>query len=389
METKLTILIAHCRYRQRGGEDTAVENEIRLLKKYGHRVLYYERDNSVSFLPHSVFFNLKVYSDIRKIIKKERIDIVHVHNTWMSMSRSVFYAAESMGVPAVQTLHNFRMICPNAVLCRNGAVCEACLDKGVREGVRNRCYRDSFVFTAVCAAETAVHKKSGILGRINYICLSEFNKEKILQINEHEGLVIDPEKVYVKPNFVWEGKVLTDDGRSGFIFAGRLSDEKGIRVLIRAWEILGKEAPRLLIYGSGDLEGWCKNEIEGKGLNAIMMGEASHEELMRALGRSEALIFPSVCYEGFPIAVIEAFSMGAPVISSDIGNGKQFIKNGRNGSLFECGSPGDLARTVRDLTEKRAVYNENDIVIPSICTPEENYRILEKIYSRIISGSPL
>ena len=382
MKEKPTVLIIHNRYRQRGGEDTVVENEIQLLEKHGHRVYLYERDNSEKFLPFSVFFNLKSYIDVKVIIRKQHVDIVHVHNTWMVVSPSVFYAAVSMGVPVVQTLHNFRMICPSAILYRKGRVCEECVKYGMQRAVKFGCYRGSKLFSFVCALNNAKHRRTGIYRKINFICLSEFNKKKILQINSRRTMRIDPSKVWVKPNFIWErGKSLNNwRDRKGFIFAGRLTEEKGIKVLFKAWALMGNDAPGLFVYGNGGLKEWCEKVIEKRGLKISMLGEVDHDTLMGAMGRSTALIFPSVWYEGFPMTVIEALSVGTPVIVSDMGNEKQFIENRKNGLLFECGSARDLARAVREVSDGNIVFDEKDILIPDICTPEENYSVLMRIY---------
>ena len=378
---KPAILIVHCRYRQRGGEDTAVDNEIKLLKKYGHRVLFYERSNEELFLPHSVIFSIKTFFDIKKIIKKEKIDIIHVHNTWMAVSRSVFYAAIVMGVPIVQTLHNFRLVCPNAILFSEGKRCRDCLDKGMMEAVKKKCYRGSAALTLLCLLESGFHRRTGICGRIYYICLSEFNKEIISKY-------IDPERIFVKPNFIRpmiSKAQVNDNERKGFIFAGRLTEEKGIRLVIRAWKLMGDAAPRLQIFGRGPLTEWCKNEIEVKHLNASLGGEVSRDVLMNETGKSEALIFSSVCYEGFPMTVLEALSVGTPVIASDIGNGRSMIEEGKNGLLFNCGSAKDLARAVADISKGKIIFDNGNITVPEECRPQENYRILNDIYDRICS----
>ena len=381
---KPTVLIIHNRYRQRGGEDTVVENEIQLLEEHGHRVYLYERENSERFFPFSVLFSLRSYFDVKRIIRSRRIDIVHVHNTWMVVSPSVFYAAVRMGVPVVQTLHNFRMICPDALLYRHGAVCEECINKGLQTAVKYRCYRGSGLFSLACALTDAIHRRTGIYRKISFICLSEFNREKILQINKGGRVLIEPSRVFVKPNFMWKSNGIRTEwqSRKGFIFAGRLTEEKGIKVLIKAWALMGERAPELLIYGAGELNEWCERVIAKRGLNISMKGETDHDTLMAAMGRSAALIFPSLWYEGFPMTVIEAFSAGTPVIASDIGNGKQFVVDGRNGLLFSTGSARALAGAVRDIAEGRIVFSEGDIEIPKICTPEENYSILREIYEK-------
>ena len=202
---KAKILMVHNYYQLAGGEDTVVENEKKLLEDNGHEVILYFRHNAEIkqmnilqkfLLPINSIFNIKTYWDIKRILKEESIDIVHVHNTLHLISPAVYYAAVKCDVPVVQTIHNFRFLCPNGIFYRDGHICEECVSKGLKCAVKNKCYRDSRLQTAICVISMWLHRHTGILGKINYICLTEFNKEKILQLK-----YIDSSKVYVKPNF--------------------------------------------------------------------------------------------------------------------------------------------------------------------------------------------
>lgn len=208
--TKPKILVVHNYYQIPGGEDTVVSNEIQLLKDYGHEVVLYSRNNSELkgmnkfqklFLPWTTVFSLRTFREIRKIIRQKKIDVVHVHNTLNLISPSVYYAAFAEKVPVIQTIHNFRLLCPSAILYRNGNICEDCISKGLMCAVSNACYRGSKLQTLACVITLKIHRLLGTYKKLNYICLTEFNKEKLLELNRKKQ-IINPQKVFVKPNFV-------------------------------------------------------------------------------------------------------------------------------------------------------------------------------------------
>ena len=213
MEHKQKVLMVHNYYQIPGGEDTVVENEKRLLEENGHEVILYTRHNNElkSFskikklvLPFTTIFNIKTYKDVKRIIKKEHIEIVHVHNTLNLISPSVYYAALSCKVPVIQTVHNFRLLCPGATFYRDGHICEDCLKYGLKCAVKHGCYRNSKLQTLACVITTKIHRMLGVYRKINYICLTEFNKNKLLELNyRSKKIIISPEKVYVKPNFTY------------------------------------------------------------------------------------------------------------------------------------------------------------------------------------------
>lgn len=212
--SKKRILIVHNYYQTPGGEDTVVANEKKMLEKYGHKVVLYSRSNSELksmsklqklMIPLITVFNPRTYREVKKIIKEEQIDIVHVHNTLHLISPSVYYAARSIKIPVVQTIHNFRFQCPGATFYRDGHICEDCVTKGLGCAVKYSCYRDSKFQTIACVINTMFHRMTGIYEKINYICLTEFNKEKLLQLNRPgKRQIIDPIKVFIKPNFTFD-----------------------------------------------------------------------------------------------------------------------------------------------------------------------------------------
>ncbi|MCD8197553.1 MAG: glycosyltransferase [Lachnospiraceae bacterium] len=214
MEKKYKVLIVHNYYQIPGGEDTVVANEKKLLEDHGHTVVFYSRNNSelkvMSLvqklsLPFATIFNFRTYREVKKIIREQHIDIVHVHNTLSLISPSVYYAAFSCKVPVVQTIHNFRLLCPGALFYREGHICEDCVKNGLLCAVKHGCYRGSKLQTLICVTNTKIHRMLGTYRKLNYICLTEFNKEKLLQLNRPgKKQIINPAQIYIKPNFTFE-----------------------------------------------------------------------------------------------------------------------------------------------------------------------------------------
>lgn len=338
---KQNILIVHNYYQIPGGEDTVVANEKKMLEKHGHKVTLYSRNNAELkkmprlrkiFLPITTVFNPRTYRDIKKLIKQENIEVVHVHNTLNLVSPAVYYAARRMKVPVVQTIHNFRLLCPGATFYRDGHICEDCVEHGLKCAVRHSCYRESKIQTLACVLSTEFHRMTGIYGKINYICLTDFNKKKLLELKQ-----IKPERVFVKPNFV-ECKnefVSEKDRMNQFVFAGRLDKLKGIDLLFKAWKRMGAHAPKLIVCGTGPMEDWCKSFIRENDVNIEMRGFVSNDEALKIIANSKALVLPTQWYEGFPMSIVEAFSVGTPVICSDLGNAGSVIINGITGMKID------------------------------------------------------
>lgn len=386
-ERKQKILIVHNYYQIPGGEDTVVANEKKLLEDHGHVVILYTRHNeelknlSITekiLLPFSTVFNCKTYKDVKKIIRTEKIDIVHVHNTLNMISPSVYYAAFSCGIPVVQTIHNFRLLCPGATFYRSGHICEDCVSKGLLCAVKHRCYRGSTLQTLACTISMWIHRRMGTYGKLNYICLTEFNKEKLLSLKQ-----IKKDHVYVKPNFVdaFDDYEISENRKKQIVFAGRLDKLKGVDFLLKAWNKLEKSEMRLIICGMGPLEEWCKNYIKSHHLdNVEMRGFVSNKEVKEMLSESMALILPTQWYEGFPMTILESFSVGTPVLGSAIGNVGNLIKEHVNGSCFSVDDENDLLYAIKNLDIS---YNTVYEHYRDKYSAESNYRILEEIYEKI------
>lgn len=389
-EKKLKILQVHNFYQIPGGEDTVVANEKKMLEDHGHVVVQYTRDNNELkhfsllkklALPVITIFNPKTYRDVKQIIREQNIDVVHVHNTLNLISPSVYYAALACKVPVMQTVHNFRLLCPGATFYRDGRICEDCLELGLGCAVRHRCYRNSRLQTLACVLNITIHRALGIYGKLNYICLTEFNKEKLLNLKQ-----IDPNRVFVKPNFVESvGKIHPYDQRKDqFIFVGRIDKLKGIDILLEAWKLMGQSAPRLLICGTGPMEDWCREYIKCNELTMVeMRGFVPNEEARRLIGESKALILPTQLYEGFPMTIVEAYSVGTPIITGDLGNAGDLVEEQQTGTHFVHDSPESLATVIENLNQQDiSAWHENSFKIyQERYTRQKNYEILMRGYN--------
>lgn len=384
---KKNVLIVHNYYQVPGGEDTVVKNEKKLLEDNGHKVILYSRNNNELknfsifqklLLPITTIFNLRSYRDIKCIIKKEEIDVVHIHNTLNIISPAVYYAAFALKIPMVQTIHNFRLLCPGATFYRDGHICEECVENGLACAVKYSCYRGNKLQTLACVVSTQIHRILGTYGKLNYICLTEFNKKKLLTLNK-----IRPQKVFVKPNFVeTKGEIVPYEKRENqFVFVGRLDKLKGIDILLEAWKEMGDSAPKLVICGIGPMEEWCHRFISENGLENIeMKGFLPNDDVKEIMANSKAIILPTQWYEGFPMTILEAYSVGTPVIGSDIGNVGDLIILNKSGWKFKR----NVVSTLISAINKNIDYTESTYKLYSeLYTAEKNYKVLDSIYGEI------
>ena len=394
MNKVYNILIAHNYYQIPGGEDTVVSNEKRLLEEHGHKVLLYTRNNTELksmpllhklILPFTTLFNPKTFREVRQIIKQQNIQIVHVHNTLNLISPSIYYAAYSLGVPVIQTLHNFRMICPGATFYRDGHICEDCVKHGLISAIRHNCYRYSKVQTLACVLMTKLYRMTGIYRKIYYICLTEFNKEKLLLLNvAGKKPVITPDHIFIKPNFTYENTQLSQSRRY-FLYIGRIETIKGIDILIQAFCRMPQE--KLIIAGTGTELDKYKSMVDSlDAKNITFYGFANRKELNTLLSSAKAVVITSQWYETFGMIIAEAFSSGVPVIAGNIGNIGNLVKSMENGLKFQYNSPDALINAIDD-------FNHMDLVKMSNAakkeyyqkySPSNNYLQLLNIYKQIV-----
>lgn len=383
---KQKVLIVHNYYQVPGGEDTVVANEKQMLENHGHEVVLYTKSNDELdnlnlicklLLPLNIVFNIKVYREIKCLIKNEKIDIVHVHNTLMMISPSVYYAAKSCNVPVVQTIHNFRFLCPGAAFYRDGHICEDCINKGLWYAVKYNCYRNNKIQTLACVINMKFHQITGIYRKIYYICLTDFNKEKFLKLKQ-----INADKVFVKPNFVEStGVFIPEEQRKNqFIFAGRLDKLKGIDICFEAWKKMGETAPKLIVCGTGPMEKWCKEFVSKNDINIELKGLISNRKVLKLIANSRALILPTQWYEGFPMSIVEAYSVGTPVICSNFGNAGVIVQEGVTGCKFKSNSAEELITAVRRCI---GMCKSTLDIYQKQYTEIINYEILANIYKKV------
>ena len=337
----LRIMMVHNAYQQRGGEDAVVDAECTLLREHEHALDYYLRHNDeikklspAGLLGQTVWSNT-TSSDLKKRIDQFSPDVIHAHNTFPLISPSLYWLAAKANIPVIQTLHNFRLACPQAMFLRNGMVCEDCLGHLPWRGVWHGCYRESRLQSAVLAGmltfHRAIHTWDNKVTR--YIALNDFCRNKFIAAG------LPPERIVIKPNFV-DFPAPEANTRAGFLFVGRLSVEKGVDVLVQAMAAL--EGAALRVAGTGP---------ESPRLAGVAglapLGALSSDHIRREMASAAALILPSIWYENFPRTLVEAFASGLPVIASRIGALAELVQDGVTGLLFEPGNARDLAAKMR------------------------------------------
>lgn len=376
------VLIVHNAYQKQGGEDLVVEAETALLRACGHEIETYSRNNedvdslSVMALAQQTLWSERTSQEIRSLVARFQPDVIHVHNTFPLISPSLYWSADRVGVAVVQTLHNFRMICLNALFLREGKVCEDCMGRLPWRGVTRACYRKSRPASAVVAGMLTLHRGLGTYRNkvSRYIALTDFSRSKFIEA----GLPAD--RVVVKPNFV-DIDAPAEGPRRGLLFVGRLSQEKGIATLADAARIL--QRGDLRVVGDGPemplIDGLSGVACLGPQPNATVRSE---------MARAGALVVPSICYENFPRTVVEAYASGLPVIASRIGALAEIVRDGETGLLFEPGNAEDLAAKMAwaqaNPDALRRMGANARLEYERLYTPERNYQMLMQIYQDAI-----
>ena len=343
----LTVLLVHNVYQRPGGEDRVFETEGGLLEEHGHRVLRYTLHNdavdgmSRAALAARTVWSRRAAADVGRTVRAEAVDVVHVHNTLPLASPSVFWAARRGGAATVHTLHNFRTVCPGALLLRDGRVCRDCVGRALAlPAVRHGCYRGSAAATAAVAATTAVHRAAGTYRRRidRFVAMSECARDLFVA----GGL--PAAKVAVKPNALARDPA-PGPGGAAVLFAGRLTEEKGVRVLLRAWAAHA-DLPALDVAGDGPLAGEVAAAAAGDA-RIRALGWQGGPAMDALMGGAALLVAPSLWYEGWPLVTTEAMGQGTPVVATDHGAFPEMVDPGRTGFLFPRGDADALADRVR------------------------------------------
>jgi glycosyltransferase involved in cell wall biosynthesis len=390
----MKILLVHNQYQIPGGEEVVFEQERELLERAGHTVLTYCRTNyeAESYtglrklaLVKNIAWSSDTSAALGRLLREEKPDVVHVHNTFMMMSSSVFEACRTAGVPVVQTLHNFRMFCPAANFIRDGKVCEECVEHTMLRGIRYGCYRNSSAATATVALIIEAQRRRKAYADF-YVALSQFSREKLIANG------IPAEKLCVKPNFVHPDPGERRSAGNYAIYAGRLSDEKGLDTLLAAWQQLQCDIP-LMIVGDGPLLAPLqKMAAELKLTGVTFAGRLPRSQTQEAIKAARFLLSPSQCYENFPMGIAESFACGVPVICSRLGGMQELVEDGFTGLHFTPGNPAELADKVQwawsHPEEMRSMGRHARLEYLNKYTAEKNYPLLMEIYQRVTATEP-
>lgn len=392
----MKVLMLHCRYKKRGGEDLAVESEEQLLSTRGHAVFPYRRNNAEiepftivekAALPLTTVWSNKTLAEVRHFALNHQPDVAHFHNTFPLISPSAYSACRSAGIPVVQTLHNYRLVCPGTTLSRGGKPCECCLGKGIAwPAVRYACYRGNRTASGTVAAMLAIHQALGTwTKRVDlYVALSNFARDKFIA----GGL--PAAKIVVKPNFVHPDPGAERDVSDYALFVGRLSPEKGLGTLLAAWKQLGSKIP-LRIVGDGPMRGELEALVERLGLARVrFLGHLDRQAVFAAMKSARFLVVPSECYENLPMTVTEAYACGTPTIVAGLGALEEMVADERTGIHFVPGNAEDLACKVewvwthpRDMEE---IGQAGRAEFVAKYTADRNYEMLMGIYKRAIES---
>lgn len=390
----MKILIAHNRYQQVGGEDSVVQSEFELLKKFKEDVYLYERTNheinSYSLSKKLGFvaemnWSRKSYQEMKKVLKEFRPDVVHFHNIFFMISPSVFYACREENVPVVQSQHNFRLLCSNGLFFRDNRVCEECLPRSLWHGIIHRCYKNSLVITMLAVWMLERNWKKGTWKDLVdcYITATEFSRQKYIAGG------ISPEKIRVKPHFLNASPKRREDLGNYALYVGRLSPEKGVRILLEAWRHI-KDIP-LKIMGSGPSHNALRSfTAEERMDNVEFLGYLTQDQYADYMKKAKFIVVPSICYENFPRIVVEAYAFGVPILASRLGTMADLVKNKETGLLFEAGNAQDLREKAVWLARQENLLKtmgENaHKEFENKYTAEKNYAILTSIYQETIKN---
>ena len=382
----MRILVLHNRYQQPGGEDIVVRAETSLLRANGHQVELLEEDNDgiVSWIDAvkttaECVYSLPSARKLRRLIERFQPDVAHIHNFFPRLSPSVHYACREANVPVVQTLHNYRLLCPSSTFLRDGQICEDCITKPIPwPAVQHGCYRKSRMATAATANMISIHRALHTWDRTvdHFITPTKFARNKFIE----GGLPKD--RITVKPNFVDPDPGM-GTGKGGFaLFVGRLAEEKGIATLLSAWTRLST-GTQLKIVGDGPLADTVKSAASTtRGIE--WLGARGRGEVSQLMADAAVLIFPSVWYETFGLTIIEALASGLPVFASRLGAMSELVSDGITGKLFTAGRSDELATAIdwafSDPIRLESMRHKARREYEAKYTAGANYNLLHSIY---------
>lgn len=387
----MRVLVVHNFYQHKGGEDAVFAAETAMLQANGHEVFEFTAHNdslqgkNLVEIALNTLWSSTAKRDLAELIAKVQPEIVHFHNTFMSISPSAYYACKEANLPVVQTLHNYRLVCPKATLFRGEDLCTACVGNTLFiPAIRHACYRDSSLQTLGVAAMLNLHRllKTWDTQIDKYICLSENSR----QIFVDGGLPAD--KMMVKGNFLEKDPGIGLSDERYFVFLGRLSPEKGLSILLNAWKDL-RDIP-LKIIGEGPMREELSSFIQEHQMKHVeLLGFMPHAEALELVKRATAQVVPSQWQEPFGLVAIEAFACAKAVVASKLGALSNIVEDGVNGLHFDAKDSASLAEKVKLLWEDpkttermgknaRQSYEQN-------YTSAANYQVLMKAYQELVT----
>ena len=382
----MKILMVHTNYAERGGEWSVVQSELALLKSNGYNVkeLYFDNQKftalNVLLLPFNIYSFFKVLAACRGF----KPDIVHLHNIHFAASPSVIWAIRLMKIPIVQTLHNYRLLCPSGTLFFGGKLYFKSLNRSFPwPAIKDKVYRNSSFLTFWLGFSTWFNNKIGTWKMISkYIVFTEQGRQLLL----NSSLSLGNETIVIKPNFTGKNPGVSIARNDSFLFIGRLSTEKGISLLLKAFAHNGLP---LTIIGDGPLSHEISKSRETNPL-IDWRGFQNADVINAELKRCTAVIQPSVCYEGMPVTIIEAFASSTPVVASNHGAMERMVEHNYNGLLFEAGSVDDLNFQLTSWINlnaaiKETFYANAKKTYQQTYTPEKNIKHLLSVYKSAIT----
>lgn len=353
----MRVLVVHNRYRSGlpSGEDRVVDQEMSLLRCAGHHITSFERHSDdiarMSFprkalLPLQVPWNGAVRTELAAQLRVDRPDIVHIHNTFPLLSPSVLAACSDAGVPVVVTLHNYQLVCPAGTLMRQGDVCTDCTGRLPMPALRHGCYRDSRLATLPMVANMMLNRHRWQSEVVRFFCVSEAHRRVLIETG------VPPGRLAVKHHFVHDPGVRRSGAGSYVLFPGRLTEDKGVRLLMAAWEQLDVGMP-LVLAGDGPLRDEVQKWADRRD-DVRYLGLRSHAECRDLMAQAATIVAPSKAMETFGLVLVEAMAAAVPVVAAGHGGFTDLVQNNVTGVLHRPNDVGSLTDSLRRvLTDAR------------------------------------
>jgi glycosyltransferase involved in cell wall biosynthesis len=352
------VLVVHNRYRseQPSGENNVVDAEVTLLAEGGHKVSLFERRSDdiaamplprKAAVPLMVPWNPAVRKELAARLRASRPDVVHIHNTFPLLSPSVVAACADAGVPAVATLHNYTMVCPPGTLHRDGRICTECVGGSPLPAVKHGCYRGSSAATVPMAASMVANRRRWWTGVSRFFCISAAQRDLLVSAG------MPGERMAVKHNFVTDPGVRRTGDGSHVLFLGRITEEKGVGLLMRAWDRLGGAlGVPLVIAGTGPMQDEVAAWAAGRP-DVSYVGLRNKAECRALTADAVAVVAPSTWLEAFGLVVVEAMAAGVPTVAAAHGAFPELVDDGVTGLLHVPNDPASLADRLRAVAGDR------------------------------------